>query len=449
MTSALEFYKLLPKTNCGDCGLPTCLAFAIKLTSKDTDITKCPHLDESVSKELSSASLPAVKEIVLSTEGHSVRLGGETVFFRHEKKFYNESALCITLFDTDSTDTISRKLQERAIDRLAMELTTNMIGIVNSSNQPQLFLDLVKFVKENSDLPLVLYSEDTETLQKSLALLSKNERALIGPVTKMNKDNLLEVAKTHNCVIFLSNFEDFEELSELVSEAQLKGIQDIVIDCSVGTLKETLERQIRCRWLAVNEKNRSVGYPIISFSYLFANTPLNETLVASLFIAKYSSIVLFSSNDFNHLVPLLVLRQNIFSDPQKPIQVDARLYAIGEVTEDSPVFLTTNFSLTYFTVLTDIESTNIPSYLLIVDTEGTSVLTAFASNKINEDKIAEAIKESDLETKVTHRKIIIPGFLSPLSGKIEEQSGWKVLVGPTDSAQITPFLKNHWRLNND
>ncbi|MBD3192705.1 MAG: acetyl-CoA decarbonylase/synthase complex subunit gamma [Candidatus Heimdallarchaeota archaeon] len=446
LPNALGYYKLLPKTNCGECGVPTCLAFAMRLAANSAKASDCPYLDKEIQHQLNEQSLPAVKEICLGKGKQEIQVGGETVFYRHEKKFNNPTAICIGISDQESRTTIDHKLQQQGIERLAEQLTTNMVALINDSGKKEPFIELVKHYSTQTVLPVIILSENVETLKEAVTLVQDTNPA-IGLVTDKNKEELLELASQYSCGVILSAGNGIEQLGQLVKKAENAGISKILLDCSGTDIFTTISNQVMVRWKAVKEKNRTLGYPIISFPGNYTKNPSEEMLVAGLMLGKYSSIVVTRNNELNLLVPLLVLRQNIYTDPQKPIQVTPQLYSIGKVTEDSPVYMTTNFSLTYFTVSMDIESSNYPGYLLVVDTEGTSVLTAFAADKINAEKIAQAIDDTKLESKVAHRKLIIPGYLSPLSSKIEEKTQWEVLVGPTDSAEISFFLKKQWRNN--
>ena len=446
MSGALDFYKILPKTNCGECGFPTCLAFALQLSQKNVKAENCPHLPFELISQLDDASLPEVKEVIAGVND-DIHLGGETVFYRHEKKFNNQPAICIAISDMDSQKTVNQKLQMKSIDRLAENLSTNMIALFNDSNEKEPFIQLVKYVHNKSSIPLCLFSEDFDCIEEALSII-QNNGIIIGFVRESTIEKAAGFTEKYSVTCVLSSDRGITGLSQLTAIAEKNGISDIILDCSGKSLQETLHNQILIRWNAIYEKNRALGYPIISFPNKFSKEENpREILAAGLFTIKYSSIIVLRENDLNPLVPLLVLRQNIFTDPQKPIQVDEGLYSFGIVDRNSPVFLTTNFSLTFFTVSNDIESCGIPSHLLVIDTEGTSVLTAYASDKISAEAISEAIKKAGLASEVEHNTLIIPGFLSPMSSDIEEATSWKVIVGPTDSAEISLFLKKHWRKN--
>ncbi len=445
MSNTLDYYKLLPKTNCGECGLPTCLAFAMRLAQKNAKASECPYLADEIKTQLDEATLPPVKEITTKRGNEEIHFGGETVFYRHEKKFFNETVLCIMISDLDSEESIKRKIKKKSIERLADQLSTNMIALSNDSKKKEPFVKLVKNVQNATGLPICLLSVRAEVLEEALQLLS-NSQVLIGFGREDNLQEILRLAEKYQTSVILSSQKGIDGLVQLVSLAKKQGIKDLVLDCTGSNIQETIENQILIRWNAVYNKKRDFGYPIISFPFKHSQEEFaQEILLAGLLSIKYSSIMVLSDNALNQLAPLLVLRQNIFTDPQKPIQVDPGVYTFGEVDKNSPVFLTTNFSLTYFTVSNDIESCGYPSYLLVLDTEGTSVLTAYAADKLSAEKIAEAINSENLTSKVDHNTIIIPGFLSPMSSEIEDASSWKVLVGPADSADIAYYLNKIWR----
>jgi acetyl-CoA decarbonylase/synthase complex subunit gamma len=452
MANALELYKLLPKTNCGDCGYQTCLAFAMRLASAKVKPEECPHLSDEAKATLLGDAAPPVKDVEIGQGGNpsSITIGGELVFYRHEKKFVNETGFCIAIHDTDSREIIDQKLKEKSMTRLAQKLATNMIAIFNSSGNVEPFISCIKKVIEDSSYPLILYSKKTTCLEKAIEVTA-GRRPLVGPVTEENFQQLKPLLKSHACPVIISISDktpSYLETNPFFRRVTGAGIADIVLDCSGKTALETLHNLVTLRWKAVKEEKKEYGYPTICFPSRFSNgQSLQEITLAGLMSIKYGSIVVLEDYNLNHLIPLFVLRQNIFTDPQKPIQVTPKLYSIGDVTESSPVFLTTNFSLTYFIVSNDIESSEVPSYLLIVDTEGTSVLTAYAADKINASIIKKSFEATQLEEKVSHRKIIIPGYLSPLSAKIEEETGWDILVGPTDSGDIASYLEQKWRSN--
>jgi len=449
MTGTLELYKLLPKTNCGKCGVPTCLAFAMQLTANNISPEKCPYLLPEIKEKLLSAALPAVKQLSLGQEP-SLLLGGETVFYRHEKKFNSPTKIAIAIFDDEPHEVITSKLEVKGIERLNETLATDLVAVIKTTTEPsEAFLELVKIVSTSSHNHVLLYCKKISLLKKALALL-EGKGCILGPISEENKAEILAEPSLKKLGIILSSNKGLEGIASLSQECLAAGFKNIILDCSASSVRETLELQAQARWQAVREKHQLLSYPIIGFPYKFARgVATRETLIAGCMLLRFASIIVLQNNVLNHLVPLLVLRQNIFTDPQKPIQVSAKLYEFGNVSPESPVLLTTNFSLTFFTVSTDIDTCDIPCYLLVINTEGTSVLTAYAANKINEKTIAEGIKKAHLDQLVAHRKLIIPGFLSPLSAKIEEETGWDVLVGPIDSSDIGSFLKTKWRRNND
>ena len=445
MSNTLNYYKLLPKTNCGECGLPTCLAFAMRLAQKSCKASDCPYLTNEIKTQLEEASSPPIKEVILEYDTEKIHLGGETVFYRHEKKFNNQTVFCINISDEDSEENIYRKISRSAIERLAENLSTDMIALSNDSRNKKQFVRMAAYLQCATKLPLCLLCEDVEILEECLETLAFAQ-VIIGLCNESNIDGFSQLARKYHSSVILSSSNGIAGLIALEAKVKSYGVEDLILDCTGETIQETISNQVFLRWHAVSNNRREVGYTIISFPNKHVNEDYSQEIVlACLLTIKYSSIVILSDNLLNQLVPLLVLRQNIYTDPQKPIQVDAGVYTFGAVDKNSPVFLTTNFSLTYFTVSNDIESSGFGGYLLVIDTEGTSVLTAYAADKISAVKIAKAIEVEKLASRVNHKSIIIPGFLSPLSAEIEEASSWKVLVGPTDSAEIGYFLNKIWR----
>lgn len=168
-----------------------------------------------------------------------------------------------------------------------------------------------------------------------------------------------------------------------------------------------------------------------------------ETVIASMLIAKYAGVVVLSDFVGENLFPLLLERLNIFTDPQRPMTVTEGIYEIGSPDENSPVLITTNFSLTYFIVSGEIEGSRVPSWLLIMDTEGLSVMTAWAAGKFSGDLVGTFVKKSGIADKISHKKIIIPGYAAAISGDMEEElPDWEILIGPRDASLIPKFLKD-------
>lgn len=407
--SALQIYKYLPKTNCKDCGDPTCLAFAMKLAASKADIAKCPHISDEGKDVLGAASRPPIKPITVG----NVKLGDETCMFRHEKKFFNQTAIAVRVNNAEDIELCKKTMFERVGEELRIDIL-----VVSSKDR-----DIVKKASE-SNFEIMIEAEDAESLKKALDAAGK--KCIITNIS----DKMLELTKGH-AVVLSSEIDDVEENVKKVKAVN----EDIILELVYKNLRDMNEKFTIARRLAIKKKDESFGYPLIAFTKDFT-----ESSVAMM---KYASIIVLEKLDENEILPLLTLRQNIYSDPQKPTQMEAMIYEVGKPNENSPVILTTNFSLTYFSVSGDADSSKIPCWVMVPDTEGMSVLTAWAAGKLEADTVAKFIKSSGIEDKVKHRNLIIPGLVAVLSGEIEDLSKWKVLVGPKDSSKLPKFLKEH------
>ena len=436
--TGLEIYKQLPKKNCGECGVPTCLAFAMALASGKAALDACPYVTEAAREALDSASAPPIKAIKF---GKDSVLGDETVMFRHDKTFYHPTTLLIYVSDTLSDDELSAKLQEikgLEFERVGLQYTMDGVAVVNDSKDAVRFAKVAATVAESTDKSLVLLSDNPEAVKAALAPLV-SRKPLIGSATADNYEAMVNLAK-ENSVPVIIKAEGLDALNDLVEKAQALGYKEFVLDPGSRIPVETLANLTNLRRLAIKKKFRPFGYPVIAFTS--HSEPLEEIMEASVYVAKYASAVVLKTSVKSHILPLMTLRQNIYTDPQKPIQVEPTLHSVGNVNENSPLYITTNFSLTYYSVEGEVETSKIPSYILPIDTDGTSVLTAYAAGKFEPEKIAEAMVACGIADKVKHRNVIIPGYVAVISGKLMELSGWKVIVGPRESSGIVSFSKS-------
>ncbi len=441
--SGVEIFKLLPKTNCKKCGFPTCLAFAMKLAQRQTSLDKCPDVSEEAKRILGEASAPPVRPITLGVGDKAVKMGEETVLFRHEKKFVNPTVLALEIKDTDDEARQDQKIEDvltSEINRVGQLLRVDAICITNESGDAAKFEALAKKVSEKAaDVPVIVATEDPGAAKAALGYFSGKNPLLYG-VTSENLEAMVSVAKEAKAIVGV-RAEGLEALSELTEKVKSLGVEDIVIDSGARKGAQILEHNTLIRRAAIKKNFRPLGYPVINF--VQRDDPLYETLLVGLGIAKYASIVVMSSAEKWKNLALFTLRQNIYTDPQVPMQVEQKIYKIGEPTPDSPLLITTNFSLTYFIVSGEIENSKVPAYLAVMDCEGLSVLTAWAAGKFTGAKIANFIKESGIEKELNHRELIIPGYVAILSGAIEEKlEGWKVTVGPREANAIPTFLRS-------
>ena len=442
--TGIQIFKMLPKTNCGECGVPTCLAFAMNLAAGKAELASCPYVSEEAKATLSEASAPPIRPLTIGAGENVVKVGGETVLFRHEKTFVNKPGLAVLISDAMPEAEVNSRLQrfkELKYERVGLTLRPEMVAVKNESGDSGKFEALVKKVKGETDAAMILMSDKVEALTAGVKACA-DRTPLIYAVTNGNCDALATLAKENKCPVAVKA-DNFETLSQLSDKLAAAGVKDIVLDSGARTLRRAFEDQIFIRRAALVQKNRSLGFPTITFPCEMTKDPMKETLLAATFVAKYAGIVVLSDFRGESLFPLLVERLNIYTDPQRPMMMQQGIYPIGTPGEDSPVLITTNFSLTYFIVSGEVESSRVSSWLLVMDTEGLSVLTAWAAGKFVGDAIGAFVKKSGITEKVKHRRVVIPGAVAAVSGDLEEElgSGWEVKIGPREAAHLSAFLR--------
>ena len=439
--SGLDIYKLLPKTNCKDCGFATCLAFAMALAQKRVSLDKCPHVTAQAKEALESASQPPIKLVTIGTGEGRLEIGNELVMYRHEQKFFHPAGIGILVEDTLGDSEIEKKAAEISalkFERAGQTLNINLICVKNSSKDKNKFVNAVKKTLAVSGLNLALSGSDGEAMGEALKIC-KEKRPLIVCEDKALLDKFIIIAKSNNAPLAIT-CATLDEAAELSDKVKRAGVEEIVINLKEKTLSGRIQEFTFARRLALKKNFRPLGYPVIAFTD--SDDPDEELTQAVSYVAKYAGIVIVKNTRESFIFPLLVARQDIYQDPQKPVQVEPRIYEIGRVTKDSPVLVTTNFSITYFTVASEVEASKVSSRIICCDAEGMSVLTAWAAEKFTAEKITDTIKKWGVEDIVAHRKIVIPGYVSVLSGKLEELSGWKVLVGPREASGIPSYLRS-------
>jgi acetyl-CoA decarbonylase/synthase complex subunit gamma len=438
--SGLDIYKLLPKTNCRECGFVTCLAFAMQLAKRAVSIDKCPYLTEEAKKILEASSLPPIKLVSIGVGDNKLEVGNETVLFRHEEKFHHPCGLGFIIEDTLSDLEIKQRLEKinkLKFERVGQELNVNLVAIRQNKDKKR-FIEATKIILNNSNLVPVLMSEDLEALKEALEI-AKDRKPLIYHATGDNISEISKLAKEFGVSLVVSA-PDLETLSKLTQELNNQGAGDLILDTGTKPIKDKIWDLTQIRRQALKKSNRSLGYPTLVI--IDNDAPYEEAMEAATYISKYASIILMKGIESWQALSLLTLRQNIYTDPQKPLQIEPKLYPVGQANDKSPVLVTTNFSLTYYTVLGEVEASKVPSYIISVDTEGMSVLTGWAAEKFTPDKITESINKFGVKDKVSHTRLVIPGYVAVMSGDLEEKSGWQVVVGPKEAAGIPSFLKN-------
>ena len=438
--SGLDIYKLLPKTNCRQCNFATCLAFAMQLAKKAVSIEKCPHLSVDAKAALEASSLPPVKLVTVGAGEKKLEIGNETVMFRHEEKFHHPCGLGFIIEDSVSDELIKEKLRlinQLKFERVGQELNVDLIAL-RARGQAKRFAEAAKLIAAQTDLALILASDDAAAQKEALSHVL-NRRPLVWGCKKNNLDSFAALAKEFNVPLVITA-PDLEELTSLAAELNKLGVRDLVLDTGGKPVAQKIWDLTQARRQALKKSNRSLGYPFLAA--VDTDDPFTAAIEAAALVSKYASIVLIKGTEPWQATSLMTLRQNIYTDPQKPLQIEPKLYPVGLAGKDSPLLVTTNFSLTYYTVLGEVEASKVPSYILAVDTEGMSVLTAWAAEKFTPEKIASAMEKFGAAEAVSRKKLVLPGYVAVLSGELEEKSGWQVLVGPKEAAGIPSFLKN-------
>jgi acetyl-CoA decarbonylase/synthase complex subunit gamma len=472
--SPIDIYMLLPRTNCKECGETNCMAFAAKLVNREVSLEQCPPLlkkeNEKAYSQLQEMLAPVIREITIGTGEHAVTVGGKLVMYRHEFTYHNPAPIALDV--TDEMPLHAESPEEDAIvDRvkkvegflytyIGRELKLDMINIRSTSNDPTTFKSAVEAVTKVTELPLILCAFDPTVMESGLVAAS-GRKPLIYAATKDNWKEMADLALMYGCPLAVFAPNDLNLLRSLSKTLIEYGVKDLVLD--PGTfpnegISDTINNFTMVRRNACKGGDELLGFPLIG-------TPITawfgengskemrawkEAYVAAMLLSRYADILIMRSIDGWVQLPTVIWRFNIYTDPRKPVSVDAQLYEFGKPDENSPVMLTTNYALTYFTVESDLKSFGGDYYLIVVDSEGISVEAAVAGRYLTADKIAEAVKKSGVAEKVTHKYLILPGMAARLSGETEDElnnvglPGWRVMVGPRDSSGIAKLLKEKW-----
>jgi len=452
--SGLEIYKLLPggikpphpKANCKECGYPTCLAFAMKLAAKQAELSLCKYVSDEAKGKLEASATPPIRLVALSAGDRKVQAGNEIVLFRHEKTFFNRPGLFVRVKDTLPAAEMKALVDAVAayeVDYVGIKLRMDGLAVEAAFGDAAKFADAVK-VAAAVKMPLILIAKDKALMEAGL-----NAAAPIVPLLyaadESNWQAMSELAKAKKAPLALKGKGDLQALASLADQVKGAGLENLVLDPGTRGFSDSLQIATQMRRLAIKANQRACGFPLITFPGEGPDTALEAPLAAQ-HVAKYGGFVVLDHFSPAMVYPLLVLRQNIYTDPQKPIQVQPGIYEINSPKPDSPVMMTTNFSITYFAVANEIEGSGMPAWLLIADAEGMSVLTAWAAGKFDADKIVKTIKTTNIESKISHKKIVIPGAVAVLSGEVEgEMPGWSIMVGPREAVDIPSYYKNVWK----
>ena len=435
----LDIFKLSPKTNCKECGSPTCMAFCMKVAQGAVSIDKCPHFSEDAKAMLNEQTAPPMKTISVGEH----KLGGETVLFRHEKTLVNKNLYAASVCTCMDEATVDAKLSAATVvdyERIGERMYVEMIHVANTQADPAVYAALVKKAAALGR-PLVLECWDVECAKAALEVCGKD--VILDGATAANWEamNALATAKGIILGVWAENISD---LYDTVKKLEAAGNKNLVLDVTGKTAKETLANAVLVRRTAIKDGDRSFGYPsIVNLAKLCKGDARLETAYASMFTEKYASIIVMSGMSYAQALPLYGLRQNIFTDPQKPMKVEAKIYPLNGADENSPCVLTVDFALTYFLVSGELERSNVPVNLIITDASGMSVLTAWAAGKLSSSTIKKTFEELDIENKIKNRTLIIPGKVAVMKGEIQEKlPNWNVVVGTMEAVQIPKYMKD-------
>jgi acetyl-CoA decarbonylase/synthase complex subunit gamma len=432
--SGIQIYKLLPQTNCKECGFPTCLAFAMKLAAKQVELSACPYVSEASKKQLAESAAPPIRLVALKA-GTEVKAGNEVCMFRHEKTFYNKPGLFIRVKagDPDLAAKVA-KADAYKVNYVGLDLTVDGFAVEADGD----LAAAVKTIRTATKRPLILIGNDAALLDSALGLLA-GETALLYSADSSNYEALADTAKKHKAALVVKA-DSLDALADLTQKVQARGVEDMVLDLGGKNLGEWLARSTQARRLALKSNFKPLGYPSIFFAA--QNGVEKEAVYAAQAISKYAGFVVLDTFQPEMIYPLLVLRENIYTDPQKPIQVTPGIYEINSPKPESPVLVTTNFSITYFSVANEVEGSGLPAWLVVTDAEGMSVLTAWAAGKFDAERIAKAIKGFDVAGRVSRKRIVLPGHVAVLSGELEaELPDWEIRVGPREAVDLPAFMK--------
>jgi acetyl-CoA decarbonylase/synthase complex subunit gamma len=444
--SGLQIYKLLPASsknpevkkhaNCKECGFPTCLAFAMKLGQKQAELSQCPYVEEEAKVQLEASAAPPIRLITVSADGHKLEVGNETMLFRHEKTFYHQPGLFVRVKD-DQADAaeVAKAVGEYVVEYVGMDLTLDGIAVEAAGGD---FAATVAAVKAACPFPLILLTEEPTTAEAGLKA-AQGTQPLLCAATPDNWEAMAKLAAQHKVPLAVHvDGGDLDALAALAEQVKGAGVEDIVLDPGVRDYSSSLAVFTQLRRLALKKNERKVGYPIIAFAG-------DDSMLASQHVAKYAGFVVLDHFSPATVYPLLVMRANIFTDPQKPIQVKPGIYPINNPSPGDPLMVTTNFSITYFSVANEIESSGIPGWLLVADAEGMSVLTAWAAGKFDAERIAKSVNTTGVAEKLSHQRLILPGHVAVLMGELEEElPGWEINVGPREAVDLPNYLKAQW-----
>lgn len=440
----LDIFKLSPKKNCKECGCPTCMAFSMKVAQGAVDIAACPYFAPEALAKLSAATEPPMKTIKVGAGDAELSLGGETVLFRHEKTFVSRTRYAMSLCTCMDDETVAQKLEDiKKVDyeRIGERMFVEMVYVNYSADGKQDYVELVKKAAETERI-LILDCKDAEIAKAALEVC-KDGKPILNGADASNYEAMNAVATAAGVVLGVSGA-DLSEIHDTVEKLEGLGNKNLVIDVTGADVKETFKNAVQIRKAAIKDGDRTFGYPsIVNLHKIAAGDLHKQAALLSLFTMKYGSVIVAEHIGYAEALPLYGLRQNLFTDPQKPMKVEPGIYPLNGADENSVCLTTVDFALTYFLVSGELERSGVPVNLIINDAGGLSVLTSWAAGKFSSSSIAKFFQEQDIEGKIKSRKLIIPGKVAVLKGELEaKMPGWEIIIAPNEAVQLVKFMKD-------
>ena len=442
--SGIQIFKMTPKKNCKECGCPTCMAFSMKVAQGAMDISACPYMSDDAMAQLSEATAPPMKTIKVGTGDSEYTLGGETVLYRHEKTFVSKTRYAVSLCSCMSDEEIDAKLEEDKkvdYDRIGERMCAEMLYVNYAGNGVDKYVSLVTKAAATGKV-LVLGCEDAEAAKAALEVCKAGKPILNG-ADASNYEAMNAVATAAGVVLGVGGA-DLSEIHDTVEKLEGLGNKNLVIDVTGADVKETFKNAVQIRKAAIKDGDRTFGYPsIVNLHKIAAGDLHKQAALLSLFTMKYGSVIVAEHIGYAEALPLYGLRQNLFTDPQKPMKVEPGVYPLNGADENSVCLTTVDFALTYFLVSGELERSGVPVNLIINDAGGLSVLTSWAAGKFSSSSIAKFFQEQDIEGKIKSRKLIIPGKVAVLKGELEaKMPGWEIIIAPNEAVQLVKFMKD-------
>jgi acetyl-CoA decarbonylase/synthase complex subunit gamma len=434
----LDIFKLTPKTNCKDCGCPTCMAFSMKAAQNGIEINKCPHMSTEALKILGEATEPPMKLITIGAGRCEHKLGGETVLYRHEKTFVSKPLYCVSV-NPENIDAKLDGIKKIDYERISERMYIEAINVEYSGNADAYPAAVRKAL--GAGRLLILDVKDTGAARAALEI-AKDSKPLLNAANESNYKEMGELAAQYGVTLGVSG-KTLDSLHDTVAALEAAGNKNLVIDVGAVSAKDAFARAVQIRRAALKDGVRAFGYPsLINIAKIAPNNHEMQTALAALFTVKYGSIIIMDEVNYAQALPLFGLRQNIYTDPQRPMKIEPGVYPLNKADENSVCAATVDFALTYFIVSGELERSGVPVNLLISDAGGYSVLTAWAAGKFSSASIAKFIMENGIEGKIKNRNLLIPGKVAVLKGELEENlPGWKIIVAPNDAVSLVKFMK--------